>query len=121
VSRTILVVDDDVDMQQTISSILEDEGYAVVVAEDGLVALEKLEGFTPSAILLDITMPRMNGYQFAEAVAGRGLRPGIPVMVLTADGRAPEKAAHIGAEGYLKKPFSLPELISAVERILDAR
>jgi CheY-like chemotaxis protein len=121
VSRTILVVDDDIDMQQTIRNILEDEGYAVVVAEDGLAALEKLDGITPSVILLDITMPRMNGYQFAEAVAQRGLRPGIPIMVLTADGRAPEKAAQIGAEGYLTKPFALLELVAAVERLLASR
>jgi two-component system response regulator MprA len=120
VSDTILVVDDDTGLQVTISAILEDEGYTVMVADDGLDALDKLDAVRPALILLDIGMPRMDGYAFADALAGRGLRPVIPIIVLTADGRAPEKAARVGAEGYLAKPFTLTALLAAVERFTGA-
>jgi CheY-like chemotaxis protein len=116
-STTILVVDDDPLIRLTVSGILEDEGYTVVSAGDGLEALAKLAELQPAVILLDITMPRMDGYAFAAELARRGLRQAVPVIVLTADGRAPEKAAQLGAEGYLAKPFTLPTLLAEVARV----
>ncbi len=118
---TILVVDDDAGLRQTIASILEDDGYSVLLAADGLSALEVLQNVRPSAILLDINMPQMDGYQFADELQRRGLRPGIPVMVLTADGRAPERATRIGAEAHLPKPFSLVALLDGVDRLVQSR
>jgi CheY-like chemotaxis protein len=120
-TATILVVDDDPLIRLTVTGILEDEGYTVIDAGDGLEALEaltKLDGVQPAAILLDITMPRMDGYAFAEELARRGLRDALPVIVLTADGRAPEKAARVGAEGFLTKPFTLPTLLAEVARVV---
>lgn len=114
---TILVVDDDEAMRLTIAAILEDEGYQVVSAVDGRQALERLEQIQPAAILLDIAMPAMNGYQFADELRRRGLRATIPVIVITADGRAPQKAARVDADGYLAKPFSLVELVDEVRRV----
>lgn len=116
-NQTILVVDDDPIVQLTVSSILEDEGYTVVVAGDGLDALAKLVDTEPAAILLDITMPRMDGYAFAAELERRGLRDTLPVIVLTADGRAAEKAALVGAQGYLAKPFALTMLLAEVARV----
>ena len=116
-SATILVVDDDPDVRLTVAGILEDEGYTVVDAADGLEALAKLAELRPAAILLDIGMPRMDGYAFAAELARRGLRDGLPVIVLTADGRAAEKAARLGADGYLTKPFTLPTLLAVVARV----
>jgi CheY-like chemotaxis protein len=116
-STSIMVVDDDPLIQMTISGILEDEGYAVVCAGDGLEALAKLDEVRPAAILLDITMPRMDGYAFAAELTRRGLRETLPLIVLTADGRAPEKAAQLGADGYLAKPFNLPTLLAEVARV----
>lgn len=71
-SDAVLVVDDDDGVQVTVQSILEDEGYQVVVATDGLDALAELDGFFPALILLDITMPRMNGN---ASCRGRRLPP----------------------------------------------
>ena len=116
-NRTILVVDDDPDIRLTVAGILEDEGYAVVSAADGLDALAKLAETRPAAILLDIAMPRMDGYAFAAELARRGMRDSLPVIVLTADGRAPEKAARVGAQGYLSKPFILSTLLAEVTRV----
>jgi CheY-like chemotaxis protein len=116
-TTTILVVDDDPLIQLTVCGILEDEGYTVVCAGDGAEALAMLAEVQPTAILLDITMPRMDGYAFAAELVRRGLREALPVIVLTADGRAPEKAAQLGAEGYLAKPFTLPTLLAEVARV----
>jgi CheY-like chemotaxis protein len=112
----ILVVDDDVDMQATIAAILADEGYEVRVAGDGLDALSRIEEAPPALILLDITMPRMDGYAFADELRRRGQHPDIPIVVLTADGRAPEKAARVRAAGYVAKPFALTDLLDTVAR-----
>lgn len=113
---TILVVDDDA-MQITISSILEDDGYEVVCAGNGLQALDQLDQVRPKVIVLDITMPEMNGYEFADELGRRGLRGAAPIMVVTADGRAPQKAARVGAEAYLAKPFLLDALLAEIGRL----
>jgi CheY-like chemotaxis protein len=116
--RTILVVDDDRSMQLTLASILEDDGYAVIVADDGLEALATLEVMQPHLIVLDVGLPRMDGYAFAAELARQGLRPQIPLVVITADGRAAEKAARVGADAFLAKPFALPELLACVSQLV---
>ena len=117
--ETILVVDDDHAMRLTIGAILEDDGYRIVLAGDGVEALEKLAEVQPALIVLDVGLPRMNGYTLAEELARRGLRPRIPVLVITADGRAEQKAARLGAEAGLAKPFALAELLECVGRLLQ--
>jgi CheY-like chemotaxis protein len=89
----------------------------VVVAGDGLEALATLDGDLPTAVLLDISMPRMDGYAFVAELDRRGLRSSLPIIVLTADGRAAEKATRTGAQGYLPKPFTLDSLLAAVARV----
>ena len=117
-SRTILVVDDDPDLRLMLRGILEEEGYAVAVARDGLDALTIVDQALPDLILLDLSMPRMDGYAFAAELSRRDLRDSVPVMVLTADGNASHKAARLGADAYLPKPFLLDDLLAAVERLL---
>lgn len=114
----ILVVEDDLAMQLTIASILEDEGYAVTCARHGREALVQLEGQTPALIVLDLAMPEMDGYTFVGELTRRGLRPAIPLLLVTADGYAEAKAATLGAEGYLMKPFTLVALVEQVNRLL---
>jgi CheY-like chemotaxis protein len=65
-------------------------------------------------------MPRMDGYTFAEELAQRGLRPRIPLLVLTADGRAEQKARQVAAEGYLQKPFDVMSLLDEVNRLMQS-
>ncbi len=117
--QTILVVDDDTSLQKTLTAILEDDGYAVDIAGDGVDALTVLTNRRPDLILLDVGMPRMDGFAFAEELGRRGLHPGIPIVVVTADGNARQKATRIGAETYLSKPFSVDALLRCIERLVS--
>ena len=116
----MFVVDDDEWIHATLTMALEDEGYRVVAASDGREALAHLDRHRPDVIVLDWMMPAMNGPIFAEELRRRGLRPGVPIIVLTADGNARGKAERIGAEGYLAKPFELDTLLEQVHRLLLA-
>jgi CheY-like chemotaxis protein len=115
---TVLVVDDDLGVQETLEAILEFEGYNVMVAGDGLEALKRLDEQVPALIVLDIMMPRMDGFAFALALEERGLRPEVPILVLTADGRAQQKAERARAESYLHKPFEVTDLLDKVEQLV---
>lgn len=117
-SGPILIVDDDAGMQTTLAAILEDEGYEVVIAADGIDALEKLTTIQPWLMLLDIGLPRMDGIALAAEMERRGLRAGIPIIVLTADGSVQQKAAKVGADGYVAKPFTLAQLLEQIDRVL---
>ena len=117
-ARTVLVIDDDPWIHEVLTMVLEDEGYAVVNARDGEEALEHLRTCQPSLILLDWMMPRMNALAFTQELGRRGPRP--PILLLTADGNAPAKAAQIGADAYLTKPFDLPVLLDEVARVIQA-
>ena len=98
---------------------LEDEGYRVVTASNGQEALAQLDQHQPDVIVLDWMMPTMNGPRFHQELRRRGLRPGIPIVILTADGNAQRKAEQIGAEGYLRKPFDLEHLLGQVARLIQ--
>lgn len=115
--KTVLIVEDDAGIQEILESILVEEGYEVVRAWDGVDALEKLARTMPQLILLDLMMPRMDGYAFADELRRRGLRGTIPIIVLTADGRVRQKADQLGVDGYLGKPFCLPALLDEVDRV----
>lgn len=114
----MLVVDDDEGLQETLQVLLEMEGYDVAIAQDGLDALAKLDHLSPDLILLDLMMPRMDGFEFVAELERRGRRGGIPIVVLTADGRAKYKAERVSAAGYLGKPFDVPELLGEMDRVL---
>ena len=111
----ILIVEDDEAIAEAIVGLLEDEGYAAVSVSDGRAALEKLrDGEKTCLILLDISMPVMNGWQFRqEQLKDAALAP-VPVVVCTADGRAAEKAQSIGAAGWLQKPIDPERLLEVV-------
>jgi two-component system, chemotaxis family, chemotaxis protein CheY len=114
--RTLLVVDDDPAILSTVSDILSDEGYHVVTATNGAEALATLERLVPELILLDMRMPVMDGWQFAQARSAEQRE--IPLVVMTAAHDARKWALEIGAADYLAKPFDLLELLEVVERRL---
>jgi CheY-like chemotaxis protein len=106
-AKKILVVEDDGSIREDLVSILAFEGYEAQGAQHGQVALEMLRADPglPSLVLLDIMMPIMDGWAFrATQVQDPGLAS-IPVVVMTADGHAPQKAAKMGAQGYIQKPI----------------
>ena len=110
----ILVVDDDDTILVTVAECREMEGYWVATAANGLEALRQVEHREPALVLLDMRMPVLDGWGFAEAVRERGLRLNILVMSAAADAR--RWAQEIEAHGAMPKPFELEELLAAVSR-----
>ena len=111
---TVLVVDDDTSILDTVTSILTGEGYDVVSAATGEEALAAVTRSQPLLILLDMRMPVMDGWAVARALRERGIK--VPIVVMTAAESAKRWADEVGAEGYLAKPFGLDDLLTAVER-----
>jgi two-component system, sensor histidine kinase and response regulator len=122
-TRTIvLFVEDNEDLRQNAALVLGLEGYEVQVASDGQEALEYLEqGLHPNLIVSDIMMPRMDGYEFFEAVRQRPNLKGIPFIFLTARGskRDVSYGRQIGADDYLIKPFEPEDFLIAVQNKLQ--
>ncbi|HKD19688.1 MAG TPA: response regulator [Thermoanaerobaculia bacterium] len=117
----ILLVDDDVPSVEAMKELLEGAGYGVVCAENGRDALARLRGpDSYCVILLDLMMPVMNGYEFREEQLKDPKLAAIPVVVITADGRAREKAEQIGTERYVQKPLSPAELLRTIEEYCPA-
>ena len=110
-----LVVDDDHDIAEMVRLALTDEGYEVTLASNGSEALDASVGGPFDVILLDMRMPVMDGWSFAEEYRNRPGRR-VPVIVVTAARDAAARAAEIDADDYLAKPFSLDELFAIIER-----
>ncbi len=117
-SATVLIVEDDAEIRNSLREVLGDEGYAVVIATNGKEALEALRRAVdkPKLIILDVMMPVMDAYQFREAQLKDGSLSEIPTVLLSADAKLPEKAAAAKTSLYLKKPVDLDELFSLVEK-----
>jgi CheY-like chemotaxis protein len=111
----ILVVDDDTAIRDSLSELLEDEGYKVAAVENGQEALDYLRHRgVPCVILLDLMMPVMDGFEFIVAQQADPALAGIPVVVITAAGEA--KARGVRATQVLPKPLRADQLIAAVKR-----
>ncbi|AFE10392.1 response regulator [Corallococcus sp. CA054B] len=115
----VLVVDDDPDILEALSEILEAEGFEIRRARNGKEALERLEPDPPHLILLDLMMPVMDGWEFAQRMRQKPDFAGIPIIVLSADRNVGSKAKDIGAMGHLAKPFELNDLLSMVRQSLN--
>jgi CheY-like chemotaxis protein len=112
-ARFVLIVDDDPDLLDVTSFVIENEGIVVETARNGEEALALLgTGRLPAVVLLDLMMPVMNGWEFLTAVAGDPVLEGLPVVVLT----AAEHAQVPGALEVLSKPMDLKKLLRVVER-----
>ena len=116
----ILVVDDSVTMRKVSTRLLERHHYNVATAKDGLDAIEVLNTFTPDVILLDIEMPRMDGFEFAAHVRHGSNVPDVPIVMITSrtGDKHRERADAIGVQGYLGKPYSEDMLIQTLEFLL---
>jgi two-component system, chemotaxis family, chemotaxis protein CheY len=110
----VLVVDDDPDILDALSEILEAEGFRITRARNGQEALERLQADVPELILLDLMMPVMDGWEFARRMRSEPSLPDRPIIVLSADRNVAGKAREIGAVGYLAKPFELMDLLDMV-------
>ena len=119
-TKKILICDDDPAILRVIQVNLEVEGYDVVTAHHGEQALEVAHAEHPDLIILDIMMPRLDGYQTCEQLKAADDTKEIPVIFLSAKAQASdiEKGKSFGVEEYLTKPFDPTDLIDVVERLL---
>jgi DNA-binding response OmpR family regulator len=119
-NKTILVVDDEPDVAQLLSLILKADGYNVLVAGDGQEALEKARKGSPDLILLDVMLPKMDGYRVARMLKFDENFRHIPIIMLTAKIQEKDKKTglEMGADDYMTKPFEVPKLQQKVREIL---
>ncbi|MBC8247337.1 MAG: sigma-54-dependent Fis family transcriptional regulator, partial [Deltaproteobacteria bacterium] len=117
----ILIVDDDEDICEMLSQLIQKEGFKAVVANDGEPALKAIRSFSPDVVLLDMQMPEMDGTVVLQKIQASD--PDLPVIIITAYGkiRGAVEAIRAGAHGYLAKPFDHNEVIQAVHRALKER
>jgi chemosensory pili system protein ChpA (sensor histidine kinase/response regulator) len=115
----ILVVDDSVSVRQVVARLLESQGWKVQTAKDGVEALEKIRESQPDLIVLDIEMPRMNGYEFLNAINVQPRFKNTPVVMLTsrATSKHREKAISLGAKGFVVKPYKDDEFVEIIMRL----
>lgn len=115
--KTILVIEDDVSILRGLKDNLEFEGYKVFTETNGKNGLDLALEKNPDLLLLDIMLPGMNGYEICRRVK-KG-KPGLPIIMLTARGSEMDKVSCLdtGADDYVTKPFSLPELLARIRAI----
>ncbi|OTA40372.1 MAG: DNA-binding response regulator [Symbiobacterium thermophilum] len=113
----MLVVDDDPKILKALDQALQQEGYEVYRAEDGLQALEMARKVKPDLMILDIMLPKMDGFEVLAQLQSTG---GVPTLILSARGEEMDKVVgfNVGADDYLVKPFRLSELLLRVRAIL---
>ncbi|HEX7338793.1 MAG TPA: Hpt domain-containing protein [Rhodanobacteraceae bacterium] len=120
---TVMVVDDSITMRKVTGRILERNEYEVLTAKDGLDALEKLQDRVPDLMLLDIEMPRMDGYELATHMKNDARLKGVPIIMITS--RTGEKhrqrALDIGVDKYLGKPYQEADLLEHIEHLLGGK
>ena len=121
--QRILVVDDDNDIRLICRTALENAGYEVREAEDGIAALSEAKQFRPDLLLLDVMMPRVDGFKTAESFRNNPSTSMTPIIFVSAKGETADKvrAFRIGAEDYIVKPFDAAELVARVSKALERR
>ena len=114
--RKILIVDDEVRMRRVIADYLRIKGYETAEAADGVEALEKFSAENPDLVLLDVMMPRMDGWEVCCRIRARSR---VPVIMLTAKGEEEDELQgfSLGADEYIMKPFSLKILLARIEAV----
>ncbi len=114
----ILVAEDDIHIRTGLADTLESEGYKVVLADDGDLAIKRFERVKPDLILLDVMMPEKSGYDVCQAIRAKNKK--IPIIMLTAKGEEIDKVVglKLGADDYMTKPFGIHELLARVEAVL---
>jgi CheY-like chemotaxis protein len=115
----VLIVEDDADLREVYADALGTAGYGVALASDGRQALELLDRHPglPCAVLLDLRMPGMDGWELARRLRDSTRWHSLPILVVAAHYRVAEEAQQIGAAGWLQKPVTLERLIAAVRSI----
>ena len=122
-ARKILVVDDEPHIVRLIQVNLERQGYVIITANDGEAALKRVEEDNPDMVVLDVMMPKMDGFEVLETLRRQPKTAELPVIMLTAKAQDKDvfQGWKTGVDCYLTKPFNPMELISFVKRIFRAK
>jgi len=116
-NKTVLVVDDEKKILELVRLYLENEGFKVITAEDGETALEKVEMHEPQIVILDIMLPKLDGWEVCRKIREKSA---VPIIMLTARGEEIDRilGLELGADDYVSKPFSPRELVARVKAVL---
>ena len=122
-AHLVLVVEDDPDLGDTIVTFLKEEGLEAKLARDGDQAMRMVDQLSPSAMILDLMMPRRDGFSVLRELRADGRIANLPVIVVTAIFGLSERlyATELGAADYVTKPFELDELLERVRNVLASR
>ncbi len=118
--RKILLVDDEAGFAELLRDLLEMDSYEVVLAYDGQEALEKLQTFTPDAIISDIVMPRLSGFEMFKKVKASPATAAIPFLFITGfqDDRVLAEARKVGVFGILRKPVDIEQIENRLRELI---
>jgi DNA-binding response OmpR family regulator len=115
----VLIAEDEPNIVESLSFVLGREGFEVTAVLDGQAALERLRADPPDMMILDVMLPRVNGFEVLKQVKSDPSLRSIPVIVLTAKGQAHDRrmAEELGVDGFMTKPFSNREIVEQVRRL----
>ncbi len=121
-NKKILIVDDEVDIVELLKLRLEINGFFVMTALDGVEALEQIDKVIPDLVLMDVKMPRLNGYKVTKAIRDNQITQHIPIFLITAlskyTSNIAEQCRELGINGVFYKPFDSSELIRKIRECL---
>jgi len=122
-TQKILIADDNENIRDALTYLLEDEGYELVLAVDGADTIRKVRDLKPDILFLDIMMPEINGYDVCRTIKNDPDMKGTYVIMLTAKGQVAEqeRGREVGADEYIVKPFSPMEILAKVKQILEGK
>ncbi len=120
IMSTVLVVEDSITQREMITDLLKGSGLLVAIATDGMEALEQIKTFRPDIVVLDIVMPRMNGYEVCRRLKTDPKTQGVPVVMCSSKGEEFDRywGMKQGADAYIVKPFQPKELVGTVKQLL---
>ena len=120
--KKVLVVDDSETIRQQVGRALEQAGFSVVEAGDGIEGLDRVSQHQFSMVILDVNMPRLNGLDLLERLKGDPKTAHLPVLMLTTEAHQAmiERAKKAGAKGWIVKPVKMEHLVSAVNKLASA-
>lgn len=118
--RKVLIAEDEPNILASLEFLLRRSNYEVRIARDGDEALRLVESFTPHLVLLDVMMPRRNGFEVCRSIRGNPACQGMKVLMLSAKGRDSDvdEGLSVGADAYVTKPFSTQALLGQVRELL---
>ncbi len=119
-TRSVLVVDDEPNIVLSLEFLIKQAGYEVRVARDGDAALKAIEERLPDLVLLDVMMPKRDGFDVCETIRANPVWKDVPIIMLTAKGRdiEREKGLALGADAYITKPFSTRDALDQIRQFL---